>query len=83
MKKSKAVIVISQHSCTLEIHNNVGLLGAKQVEFPMEQNLKLTIDQDEILSDPASYKRLVNLHYHYKTRRYVLNKHLMSIHACT
>jgi hypothetical protein len=55
----KAGIVISQRKYTLEILDNVGYLGAKPVDFPMEQNLKLTNDQGEILNDASHYRRLV------------------------
>jgi len=55
----KAGIVISQRKYTLEILDDVGFLGAKPVDFPMEQNLKLTNDQCEILNDASHYRRLV------------------------
>jgi hypothetical protein len=55
----KAGIVISQRKYTLEILDDVGFLGAKPVDFPIEQNLKLTNDQGEILNDASHYRRLV------------------------
>jgi hypothetical protein len=57
--RSKAGIVISQRKYTLEIIDDVGFLGAKPVDFPMEQNLRLTNDQCEILNDASHYRRLV------------------------
>jgi hypothetical protein len=57
--RSKAGIVISQRKYTLEIIDDVGFLGAKPVDFPMEQNLRLTNDQGEILNDASHYRRLV------------------------
>ena len=59
LARSKARIVISQRKYTLEILDNVGFLEAKPVDFPMEQNLKLTNDQGEILNDASHYRRLV------------------------
>lgn len=43
---------------TSEIIDDVVLLGAKPIDFPMEQNLKLTNVQGEQLSYPSSYMRL-------------------------
>ena len=57
--RSKAGLVISQRKYTLEILDDVGFLGAKPVDFPMEQNLKLTADQGEMVKDAANYRRLV------------------------
>ena len=36
-----------------------GLLGAKPVEFPMEQNHKLALAKGKLLDDPFCYRRLV------------------------
>ncbi|BBG95721.1 wall-associated kinase 2 [Prunus dulcis] len=43
-------------SCLKE---NSGLLGARPDKFPMEQNLKLTLTDGELLNDPTKYRRLV------------------------
>lgn len=55
---SKQGISISQRY-TLDIQNDVGLLGASPASFPMEQHLKLTPTEGEILKDPTKYRRLV------------------------
>lgn len=39
--------------------DEVGLLGANLVSFPMEQNLKLTATKCELLKNSAKYRRLV------------------------
>ena len=57
--RSKAGIVISQRKYTLEILDDVGFLGVKPVDFPMEQNLKLSNDQGDKLKNATSYRRLV------------------------
>jgi len=48
---------------TLEILDDVGFLRAQPHEFPMEQNLKLTIDTKDLLHDLACYRRHGKLIY--------------------
>ncbi|XP_021828884.1 uncharacterized protein LOC110769255 [Prunus avium] len=57
--RSKTGIVISQRKYTFDILDDVGLLGAQLVDFPMEQNLKLTNSDGEVLNDPSRFRLLV------------------------
>ena len=57
--KSKKGIVLCQRKYTLEVLNNVGMLGCKSTKTPMEQSLKLSKLEGEELKDPSSYRRLI------------------------
>jgi hypothetical protein len=55
VSRSKKGISISQRKYTLEILKDSGLSGSKPVNFPMEQNVKLS-DSGELLKDPSQYR---------------------------
>ena len=44
----------------LDILKETGLLGSKPIETPMDPNVKLYEDQEELLSNPKRYHRLVD-----------------------
>ncbi|KAL5549762.1 hypothetical protein UlMin_004993 [Ulmus minor] len=44
---------------TLDILQEVGLLGAKPAKFPMEKNLKFDSTVGDLLDNPTHYRRLV------------------------
>ncbi|XP_019228046.1 PREDICTED: uncharacterized protein LOC109209264 [Nicotiana attenuata] len=50
---------MSQRKYALDILQDSGLLGARPDKFPIEQNLKLTPTNGELLNDPTKYRRLV------------------------
>lgn len=59
VSRSKCGIFLSQRKYTLDILQDTGLSGAKPVCFPMEQHLKLTNTDGELLHNSASYRRLI------------------------
>lgn len=52
-------IVINQRKYALDIISDCGLEDGKPSNFPLEQNLKLSMDSGVILSNPSEYRRLV------------------------
>lgn len=71
-------IVLSQRKYTLDILEESGLQGGRPSAFPMEQNLKLSNDDDNPHVDPLRYRRLIGrLLYLTVTRpdiQYVVNR---------
>ncbi|RVW84809.1 Retrovirus-related Pol polyprotein from transposon RE1 [Vitis vinifera] len=52
-------ISISQRKYTLDILDEAGLLGAKPLSTPMEENNKLLPTVGDLLKNPSTYRRLV------------------------
>ncbi|KAG7553171.1 Reverse transcriptase RNA-dependent DNA polymerase [Arabidopsis thaliana x Arabidopsis arenosa] len=52
-------IYLTQRKYTLDIISETGLMGAKPVNFPLDQNHKLAVSKSELLQDPERYRRLV------------------------
>jgi len=57
--RSRKGIFLSQRKYTLDILKEMGLLGSKPINFPMDQHLKLNPDDGQQLHNPSSYRRLV------------------------
>ena len=57
--RSKRGIFMSQRKYALDILQDTRLSGVKPEKFPLEQNLKLTDEDCEILHDLSKYRRLV------------------------
>ncbi|XP_062152127.1 uncharacterized mitochondrial protein AtMg00810-like [Alnus glutinosa] len=57
--RSSSRIFVCQRKYALEILEDSGLLASKPVQFPMKQNLKLSRDDDALLSDASEYRRLI------------------------
>ena len=53
--RSKASIFMSQRKYALDILRDTGFTGARPDKSPMEQYLKLTPDEGELLKDPVKY----------------------------
>jgi hypothetical protein len=57
--RSSSGIFVCQRKYALEILEDSGMLASKPVQFPMEQNLKLSRDDGALLLDASEYRRLI------------------------
>ena len=58
--RSRKGLFLSQRKYTLAILKDVGYLGGKPSDFPMDQNLQLTPTDGDLLLDPSAYQPLVS-----------------------
>jgi len=52
-------LFLCQRKYALEIVDKCGLLGAKSIDFPIEENHKLAQAQGKVLADLTRYHRLI------------------------
>ncbi|KAL5559476.1 hypothetical protein UlMin_035687 [Ulmus minor] len=57
--RSPKGIMISQRPYALQLLQDMGYLGTKPINTPMEVNLKLSKDEGDLLENPALYRRLI------------------------
>lgn len=58
--RSKKGIHICQRKYTLDLLKNSVMLGRRTSILPLDQNVKLSRDQSELITYPKLYKRLIN-----------------------
>ena len=56
--RNKSGINLSQRKYALEVLEETGMTGCKPVQTPMEQQLKLSKDSGDLLTDLGQYRRL-------------------------
>lgn len=57
--RSDKGISLNQRKYTLEVQKEIGMLGCNPVKIPMEQQLKLSKGDGELLKDFGQYRRLI------------------------
>ena len=57
--RSKSGILVNQRNYILDLLKEIGLLGCRVAETPIEQNLKLDIAKEKEIKENEKYERLV------------------------
>lgn len=59
LQYKEEVIILHQQAYCAKLLMKFGMLGCKPIETPIENNVKLSINQGEELSDPTMYRQIV------------------------
>ena len=59
MHHSPSGISLNQHKYASDLVATAGLQGATSVDTPMELNVKLRKEENDLLANPSLYKKLV------------------------
>ena len=57
--RSRNGISMNQRKYVLDLLSDTGMMGCRPASTPMDPNIKISTESGELLSDPASYQRLV------------------------
>ena len=57
--RSRKGISVNQRHYALQLLSYFGFLGCKPASMPMEANINLSQDDEELLEDPSLYRRLI------------------------
>jgi len=58
--RSKTETLLNQRKHVLDILSDAGLTGAKPAKFPLPNELKLSTEQGNVLTNPESYRRVID-----------------------
>ncbi|MCO5594375.1 hypothetical protein L7F22_048405 [Adiantum nelumboides] len=69
MIRNEGDIWLSQKKYRLDMLMKYGMADCKPISTPLDQNLKLRIDEEEVLDDATMYRRIVGSFIYMKSSR--------------